>query len=80
VEATATVEATTSVEATATASAPGTATSRRNRRLNQADRCQRQQSHYKSPRHASLRYVSRPPSMGHQRTGIIRRQKNSAIN
>jgi hypothetical protein len=78
VKATTSMEAAASVEAAsveATASAPVTAMSRRDRRLNQTDRCQRQQRHYKSPRHASLRYMSRPPSMGHQRTGIIRRQR-----
>jgi hypothetical protein len=62
VEAT-TVKAATTVEASASVEASA-ATSRCNRRLNQADRCQRQHSQYQFPRHASLRSVPSPSKHG----------------
>jgi hypothetical protein len=66
--------ATAAVEAATTAVTA--AMSRCNARLNQADRCQRQQSQYQSPRHASLLLCRRPTSMGHRRNRIIRRRRS----
>jgi hypothetical protein len=74
--ATAAVEAATAAVEAATTTAVTAAMSRCNARLNQADRCQRQQSQYRSPRHASLLLCRRPTSMGHRRNRIIRRRRS----